>query len=349
MRAVRPSTAVGHHELLGHDVRLEEWAQQGTSTYARAREALAAGDVEAAADLAELTAQEGQEAFDLYRRWLAQLPALLMELGVSEQELAATAGAAGVAAALQAGWTAYRQRLAGCVERARAGDVAGAVEQLEAGRATWQAAHDPATDALCALLAVGVDVLGEECVGPLWDRLLAHYYARLGERYDPATVPWAQSLERLVLDIFEAARGHLGGPERDGSFEVREEPDRWVVRFAPCGSGGRTYADADADPVADPDAEPRRTFTRGEHDWAWRTTGVCHYCVHCCQLQQRAPIARLGIPLRVIEPPVRPAAGRPGRDRCTWSLYKDPALLPDEAFTDVGAAVPDWLTRSRTP
>jgi hypothetical protein len=336
-----PPAAVGHHELLGHAVRLEDWAQQGTSTYARAREALAEDDVEAAADLAELTAQEAQEAFDLYRRWLGQLPELLVDAGVSEQELApARDVAARTVASLEVGWASYARRLAAFGARARAGDTAGAVGELEAARQAWQAAHDPATDALCALLAVGVRALGEECVGPLWDRLLAHYYAALGEKYDPATKPWPQSLERLVLDIFESTRGHLSGPEREGDFEVREEPDRWVVRFAPCGSGGRTYADLDA--------VPGRTFTRGEHDWAWRTTGVCHYCVHCCQLQQRAPIERIGIPLRVIEPPVRPAGGRPGRDRCTWSLYKDPGLLPDEAFTGVGALVPDWLTRSRT-
>ncbi|MEU0479009.1 hypothetical protein ABZ260_07470 [Streptosporangium sp. NPDC006013] len=337
---MRPPTAVGHNELLGHAVRLEDWAQQGESTYVRAREALAADDVESAVSLAELTAQEAQEAFDLYLLWLGRLPALLVELGVPDGNLAPTRDlAARTAETLEAGWATYREHLAAFGVRARARDTPGAEEELEAGRMVWQTAHDPATDALCALIAVGVDALGEDCVGPLWDRLLAHYYAALGEKYDPATRPWRQSLERLVLDIFEATRGHLSGPERDGNFEVWEEPDRWVVRFEPCGSGGRTYVD--------PESTPGRTFTQSEHDWAWRTTGVCHYCVHCCQLQQRAPIEHLGMPLRVVEPPVRPDGEGPGRDQCTWSLYKDPALLPDEAFTSVGAPVPSWLSRSR--
>jgi hypothetical protein len=335
-----PQPAVGHHELLGHAVRLEPWGTQGESTYSRVREALAADDVESSVTLAELTIQEAQEAHDLYLLWLGQLPGLLSGLGVADAALASARELANsTAAALVAGWSAYGAHLQDFATHARAGDPSAAVAALEAARSAWQSVHDPATDALCALIAVCVEELGEDRVGPLWDQMLSHYYAALGEKYDPATRPWSQSLERLVLDIFEATRGHLSGPDRDGSFEIREESDRWVVTFEPCGSGGRTYAE--------PGAAPSRTFTRGEHDWAWRTKGVCHYCVHCCQLQQRAPIERLGMPLRVIEPPTLPAGDGSGRTRCTWSLYKDPALLPHEAFTSVGAPIPAWLTGAR--
>jgi hypothetical protein len=74
------------------------------------------------------------------------------------------------------------------------------------------------------------------------------------------------------------------------------------------------------------------SVTTGEHDWAWNTKGVCLYCAHCCQLQQRAPIERLGFPLRVIDPPTQgqtPAT-------CTWSIYKDPSKVPDDAYIRVG-------------
>jgi hypothetical protein len=63
-----------------------------------------------------------------------------------------------------------------------------------------------------------------------------------------------------------------------------------------------------------------------------RRSGVCLHCAHCCQLQQRAPIERLGFPLRVIDPPTQgqtPAT-------CTWSIYKDPSKVPDDAYTRVG-------------
>ncbi len=102
-------------------------------------------------------------------------------------------------------------------------------------------------------------MLGEASVGRLWDELLAHYYEALPDKYDPATQPWASLLERLALDIFEATRGHLSGSLRDGTFAVREEEDRWVVQFEPCGSGGRTYPGAEVPTT-------RSTFTESEHD-----------------------------------------------------------------------------------
>ena len=60
--------------------------------------------------------------------------------------------------------------------------------------------------------------------------------------------------------------------------------------------------------------------------------------MHCCQLQERAPIARLGYPVRVVEPPVWGTAEP--RGYCTWSVYKDPRLVPPEAYRRVGAAEP---------
>ena len=71
----------------------------------------------------------------------------------------------------------------------------------------------------------------------LWDLLLAGMYDRSARVYDPAKISWSQSVERLLLDIFEATRGHLTGPRRDGEFSVAEEDDRWVITFAPCGAG----------------------------------------------------------------------------------------------------------------
>ncbi len=74
--------------------------------------------------------------------------------------------------------------------------------------------------------------------------------------------------------------------------------------------------------------------TEGKYDWAWNTEGICLYCVHCCQLQEREPIRRLGYPVRVVDPPVWPAEGS---KKCTWYVYKDPALVPEAAYERVGA------------
>jgi hypothetical protein len=326
------------HEALSHDVRSDPWSGQGRSSYVLAAAALSDGRAHDAVALARITVQEAQEAFDLYALWLRTLPDLLSERGVPSHALDRAKTQAGqTRTQLETGWNHYLTLVDQfeMIASSTPVEVSDAADVLESARTTWLAVHDPATDQLAAMLAVAANHLGEAAVGGIWDAMLGHYYDGIAAKYDPTVHPWQASVDRLGMDIFEAVRGHLTGPRRDGQFTIREDTDRWVLQFAPCGSGGRTYPGSRT-PGRDP-AE----FTAAEHDWAWRTKGVCLYCVHCCQLQQRAPIDRLGIPLRVIEPPVRPSADHPGRETCTWSIYKDVSKIPSHAYTDVGATPPN--------
>src|ERR1700684_443419 len=151
------------------------------------------------------------------------------------------------------------------------------------------------------------------------------------DEYAVVPRPWAESVELLLADAALSLRGHLSGPGRTGEVSLHEEEDRWVFRFEPCGSGGRTLRDdANADGAARVGPPFGFRVTTQEHDWAWRTKGVCLYCAHCCQLQSRAAIPRLGYPVRVVDPPVWGTAEP--REYCTWSVYKDPQLVPDEAY-----------------
>lgn len=134
----------------------------------------------------------------------------------------------------------------------------------------------------------------------------------------------------------------MSGPDREGDVKVWEEEDRWVLRFDPCGSGGRMFR-RDPEAKSAPE-EPPHGVTTARYDWAWNEEGVCYYCVHCCQLQERVPIERLGYPLRVVEPPLWPPSK--GRRHCTWSIYKDPSLVPDEAYGRVGAPPPAGRTHA---
>lgn len=343
---------VVHHDLLGHLVRSDSWLEQGRSSYALAHDAVDAGDFPGAEDYGRITVQEASEAYELYASWLVEIPLVLRTHSVEAGDPAyAPAGDAPLVAPgeLDAGWTSYRlliERFAdACADR----DVAAAHDLLERARLTWQRHHDRACDTICALFGLAAAARGEAFVGELWDVLLRPMYDRAAQVYRPGTLPWTRSVERLLLDIFEATRGHLTGPRRDGAFTVVEEEHRWVVTFAPCGSGGRTFESGSAAGPAGADAgAPPRALTTEPHDWAWNTVGVCLYCVHCCQLQQRVPIGRLGFPLRVIEPPT---ADQP-RPVCTWSIYKDRDLVPDEAYTRVGfrppqAAAPDNTTTTQ--
>lgn len=181
----------------------------------------------------------------------------------------------------------------------------------------WAGAHDRHLDHVADLVDAAVEAWGEERLGELWAELQRAGIAFYDSTYGPDK-PWAESRERLVQVAIEGMHGHLGGPRRRGEVTVEEQPDCVSLSFHTCGSGGRILAGG------------RHGVVEGEHDFAWGTKGVCRYCVHCCVLQQLTPIDRLGYPARVIEPPTEPGAP------CTWTIYRDPALVPESAFTRVG-------------
>jgi len=169
--------------------------------------------------------------------------------------------------------------------------------------------------------------------------MMSDFYATR-DAYAPAVRPWEDSRQALLTDAIAALRGHLSGQARMGEVDVAEESDRWVVSFDPCGSGGRTYRpDTTSDGIARMESPYNFAVTTSAHDWAWRQEGVCLYCVHCCQLQERIPIQRFGIPLRVIDPPTWPGSRNGGQ--CRWSIYKHPEDIPASAYTRVGLQKPD--------
>jgi len=320
---------------------------QTESTYALACQAVAAGDAaEAVRRIRQMLdeAGEGRELFPLFieraRRFLAGQGVTPEAVAGEEHRILALLGATGEHALdMPRQWAAV-EALAGQAEQAcRAGDAPAAAERLERLRSTWLTVHDRFCDLVCGLFSLAAAELGEAVVGAMWDDAIGDLYPTR-DAYDTARRPWAESVPLLLADAAASLRGHLSGPGRTGEVSLSEEPDRWVFRFDPCGSGGRTLrADANADRAAR--AAPPFGFgvTTGRHDWAWRTEGVCLYCAHCCQLQERAPIARLGYPVRVVEPPVW-GTSEP-RDYCTWSVYKDPQLVPAEAYRRVGATKPE--------
>jgi hypothetical protein len=330
---VNPRRAVVHNDLLGHLVRADPWVEQGQSSYSRAHDSIRSADFAAAEDYGRITIQEAQEAYDLFSAWLGEIPQILSAKGVPPDVVAQR-----LDVDLDVGWRTYLDLIDEFAKACRRRDAESAPDILERARIVWQRHHDCACDAICALLDFAARQLGESFVGDLWDVLLSDMYERAAHIYNLDTMPWGQSVERLLLDIFEATRGHLTGPARDGSFSITEETDRWIITFAPCGSGGQTFESVAGTPMSDHGRLKRdHSVTTGEHDWAWNTKGVCLYCAHCCQLQQRAPIERLGFPLRVIDPPTRQQKSA----TCTWSIYKDRRAIPDHAYTRVGFDPPD--------
>lgn len=317
---------------------------QTESTYALARRAIDAGDAGGAVRrIRQLLdeAAEGRELFPLFieraRRFLVGRGVPFAAVAAEEHRVLSLLGA-GAADALDMDrqWAGVQELAVRAEQACLAGDTGAACGLAEELRAAWMTVHDRFCDITCALFTLAARELGEPVVGAMWDEVIGDMYPSR-DAYGTARRPWAESVTLLLADAAISLRGHLSGPGRTGEVSLTEEEDRWVFRFDPCGSGGRTLrSDANADGTARVGAPFGFGVTTRRHDWAWRSEGVCYYCVHCCQLQERAPIARLGYPVRVVEPPVWGTAEP--RGYCTWSVYKDPRLVPAEAYRRVGAA-----------
>ncbi len=320
---------------------------QTASTYALAQLAIEAGDApEAVRRIRQLLdeATEGRELFPLFveraRRFLLDRGVAPAAVSDEERRIQSLAGATGEQDALDMDrqWAVVAELAARAEQASLAGDGQAAAGLVEEVRLAWMAVHDRFCDVTCGLFSLAAGELGEPVIGDMWDDAIGGMYPSR-DAYDTALRPWPESVELLLADAAASLRGHLSGPGRTGEVSLHEEQDRWVLRFDPCGSGGRTLrADANADGAARVGPPFGFRVTTQEHDWAWRTKGVCLYCAHCCQLQERASIARLGYPVRVVEPPVW-GTTEP-RDYCTWSVYKDPRLVPAEAYRRVGATKP---------
>jgi hypothetical protein len=318
---------------------------QTESTYTLARRAIAAGDAdESIKRIRQLLgeAAEGRELFPLFieraRRFLLDRGVTRAAVSEEEQRILSLLGATPDELHMPRQWAAIQDLAARAEHACRSLDRQAASELVEGLRSAWMAVHDRFCDVVCGLFSLAAEQLGESVVGAMWDDAIGDMYPSR-DAYDIARRPWAESVPLLLADAAASLRGHLSGPQRTGEVSLREEEDRWVFRFDPCGSGGRTLrADANADGAARAGAPFGFRVTTEQHDWAWQTEGVCLYCVHCCQLQERAPIARLGYPVRVVEPPVWGTAEP--RGHCTWNVYKDPALVPAEAYRRVGSAKP---------
>ena len=143
---------------------------------------------------------------------------------------------------------------------------------------------------------------GEEEVEKAWRK-----------RYEPRMKDWIARipgvLENLQLFV-EYQRGLLS------NLTVVEEPDRYVVRCDPCGSGGRL-------PRTD------TNVTKEVYHWSWGKSGVPYYCTHCCIAYEIIPTELRGYPLKILEVPEK--LGEP----CIYIQYKKPELIPEKYFNRI--------------
>jgi hypothetical protein len=352
-------TRIEFSEILGRRARLGSWEDQKVSTYRKILAAIDEGDGDFGAELAAHFMTEADVCFSLYRQWITDLRGFLRAEGVPADEVAAADAAIVAKLALPDGsaWQPHRhwdrvqvaqRRLTAALHRSQADEARAALEEM---KELWRQCHDRDVDHTYGLMAEVQDRFGSRGIAAMYERLLVPLFAWRYQKFDISTHPWDEALETLMLVACEAMRGHLVGPERTGDFELVEEEDRYVLRFDPCGSGGRTLR---GDVIEGTPARMEPPYgwdvTREPASFNHYTPGVCLYCVHCIVLMEEMPIDRFGYPVRVVDPPVyggTEADGAP--QRCQWSMFKDPTAVPAAYYERVGRTKPDRFGSAHFP
>lgn len=333
---------------LGKRVRAgTDWADQAVSTVSKIEEAAAAGRREEAAQLVDYFLEEAQVCYAIYDVWFRGFLEWLSQEGVTDDEVDAELIRLRRLLAFpddspfdpEPAWEELGSRAGRLSSRLRHGSDTEGLDTLHEG---WRQIHDRWVDLISGILAYVAGRFGEAALEPCYRHVLEPY---IQERYMPFDLrehSYGETLYRNLYNSFEAMRGHLCGPGRRGDIDLVEDDDKWVLRFDPCGSGGRSNR---GDPIegTPPRPEPPYEFgvTTEEHDWAWNERGVCHYCAHCCFALELLPAERWGHPVRIVDSPLYPdeTSGEHPK-KCTWTVYKRLDAIPDEAYRRIGRSKP---------
>jgi hypothetical protein len=125
--------------------------------------------------------------------------------------------------------------------------------------------------------------------------------------------------------LAEHLRAHFSGPAREGSVEIIDEGDCYRLVLSPCGSGQAMRLRERTRPHGACSTLPQGSPA------TWGLPGqVPSYCTHCA-MNELESVDRLGYPLLVTQFNPNPEVP------CGWTIYKDPASIPEQYFTRIGA------------
>jgi hypothetical protein len=343
-RAVAPSP------LTRRLARTDSLDDQRTGSLLRAEQAAASGDLVACSTLVRF-AHEQECTFirDLMVEWRTKLRALLLDEGMAADAIAAEETRLRIALHPQGdapydaerAWSELEERFQAAHDAVSSGDLDLAQERIRHAAQVWRAAHDREIDLTYGLMSVFSAFAGEEAVPRMFERIGAHHLDEFYALGDPVLRAWDEGgYDAVVLDTIEAMRGHLSSTRRDGQpFEMTEYEDRVVMRFDPCGSGGRAVrGDVLEGTGSRLEAPYHLGIVEGAYDWTDGKAGLCVYCTHCLMLYEQGPIDRAGWPFLVVEPPTpsTPADDR----RCQYTIYKRPEDVPATVYQRSGRRRP---------
>ncbi len=186
----------------------------------------------------------------------------------------------------------------------KAGEIDDALSLLDQGLAEDKAVHDNLVNSVGDYLKYFFSILPEERMESV-----------LRERYFPTAkrnVEARASVEKIM-------QGFVRYQRANGSVvSIQDEPDRYVVTYNPCGSGGFLIKN-----------RPELKLDKA-YPWSWSKPGINYYCLHCCIAWEIIPTELRGYPLYIHLPPEHPEAP------CIQFHYKRPELIPEEYFSRIG-------------
>jgi len=186
----------------------------------------------------------------------------------------------------------------------KAGEIDEAILMIDQGLSEGKEVHNNLVNSVGDYLKYFFSILPEEKLETI-----------LRERYFPTAkrnVEAKASVEKIMLGFIRYQRAN------NSVVSIKDEPDRYVVTYNPCGSGGFLIKN-----------RPELKLDKA-YPWSWSKPGVNYYCLHCCIAWEIIPTELRGYPLYIHLPPEHPEAP------CIQFHYKRPELIPDEYFTRIG-------------
>ena len=297
---------LAYSDNLGRVTRLDDIETIGVSTYALLERLIQEGEAVQADALADYYHKELRIMHNILMTWGQDIVRFL----VARDTGADNTIAGPVSMAICKAWWDFEfgvAPLSGLKNAIASGNVAKAEAALERLWLEFKIPHD----VLVAWINEMLGYLAQKTEEDVLNSILETHQSIWGDRYEHWDVmtPW----EKVALTV-EGMRGHLSGASRKGDISVREEDDRFVISFDPCGTGGVLRRG---------DLESGRAAYRTDgmnkeaHEWTWGKVGVHWYCSHCAIAMEWLPGRKRSHPLRPLDHTLDHNAP------CVWYVYKD--------------------------
>mgnify|MGYP001822822344 CR=1 FL=1 len=313
-----------HNELLGRSLRVDDIETIGRSTYSFIEEAVQNDNVEQILSLTPYYLQELQIMHEILMIWAQDIMRYLIRHDTGAENSVADS----VSSVICQTWRDFELGIAAkeqLVSAARSGDQKQAHKWLKRMWLDFKVPHD----VLVAWINEMFDHLAQDTEQHILDSILETHQSIWGNRYEKwdLMTPW----EKVALTV-EGMRGHLSGQDRKGNVLVREEEDRFVIAFDPCGTGGVLRR---GDPETGRPAYPTTGMNREAHDWIWEEKiGVHWYCSHCAIAMEWLPGNQRGYVFRPLDHNMDHQAP------CVWYVYKDEKMARAYHYSRTGLEIP---------